>query len=186
MILPLFVAVNFIFRDFFDIILSRIAENMQRKKFKKIKLNLFQKVKFDPESAETFALVLIGALVFGAAFFAGGWIMAIPNRETAGITGSERVLAAKDQEYENMADPEENTFPEESRISGAMSEAADLIENLAIKKARAEAAAKKLAAEKALRRSAPVLSGPTKKASQWTSGLHWKQRPSGERRSDSH
>jgi len=37
---------------------------MQFKKFRKIKLSLFQKVDFKPKSAETAALVLLGAGVF--------------------------------------------------------------------------------------------------------------------------
>jgi len=77
--------------------------------------------------------------------------------------GFGNALAAENQENENILHSEEFFFPEERQVSEVMSEAAGSVKILAIKKAKAEAAARKLAAEKALRRSAPILSGSTKK-----------------------
>lgn len=134
---------------------------MQRKKIKKIRLNLFQKVKFDPESIETTLLVLLCAGIFSVSFFASGKLLYDYKQKENRIV--KNVLAAESQKDENTVGAEENILSEEEKVSEAMSDAANSVKNLVIKTARARKLARERSAEKALRRSGPILSGPTKK-----------------------
>lgn len=144
---------------------------MKSKKSEEIKLNLFQKVEFEPESTETMLLVLVCAAVFGISFFASGKILydyGYKEKQSASNGKPERkiienVLAAEDQKNEDMAGANENILLEEEKISEVMSGVAEAAKYSATKTATARKIAQQRAAEKALRRSAPVLSGSTKK-----------------------
>ena len=91
---------------------------MQLKKLGKIRLDLFQKVEFDPESAETMLLVLLCAAAFGISFFSSGKILfdyrlgakqSAPGSKSDGII-AEKVLAAESQKSEDAEVSKNNYF----------------------------------------------------------------------------
>ncbi|MDI6778259.1 MAG: hypothetical protein QMD77_03635 [Patescibacteria group bacterium] len=94
---------------------------IQFKKFKKIRLNPFQKVDFKLKSVEMAVLVLVCVGVFGAAFFAGGRVMGGHDKKITQMFRGEKVLAAEDQKDGNTADSEENISLEGKKASEAMS-----------------------------------------------------------------
>ncbi|KKT33801.1 MAG: hypothetical protein UW19_C0005G0047 [Candidatus Moranbacteria bacterium GW2011_GWF2_44_10] len=119
---------------------------MQLKKLGKIRLDLFQKVEFDPESAETMLLVLLCAAAFGISFFSSGKILfdyrlgakqSAPGSKSDGII-AEKVLAAESQKSEDAEVSKNNYFAEEMKVSNTMSGAADSVKSLAIRTARAK------------------------------------------------
>lgn len=135
---------------------------MRFKEFREIKLNLFQKVDFEPKSAEMGALVLVCVGVFGAAFFAGGRVMGGYDEKVTQIFRGGSVLAAEDQKDENVTGAGENISLEGKKASEAMSGAAGSVKSLAIKVASARRAARQRAVSIARIQSGPVPTGPTR------------------------
>lgn len=144
---------------------------MKSKKSKKFKLNLFQKVKFDPESNETVLLVLLCIGIFGISFFASGKLLYdYRQKEKQSALNSqperqiiESVLAAENQKNENIMGARENILPEGKKVSGAMSGAADLVKGQASRVVKARRITRQRAAAIARINSAPVLAGRTNK-----------------------
>ncbi|MDD5489984.1 MAG: hypothetical protein PHP25_04880 [Candidatus Moranbacteria bacterium] len=132
---------------------------MKRKKTKKIKLNPFQKVKFDPESAETMLLVLLCAGFFGVFSFASGKILFDYKQKEGRI--AKNVLAAESQKDEDLAGDGENILPEGVKVSETMSVAARTVESQASRVTTARKKARQRAAEIARILSGPVPTGPT-------------------------
>ena len=144
---------------------------MQLKKLGKIRLDLFQKVEFDPESAETMLLVLLCAAAFGISFFSSGKILfdyrlgakqSAPGSKSDGII-AEKVLAAESQKSEDAEVSKNNYFAEEMKVSNTMSGAADSVKSLAIRTARAKKISRARAAEAARLRATPVPQASTKR-----------------------
>jgi len=155
---------------------------MQLKKLGKIRLDLFQKVEFDPESAETMLLVLLCAAAFGISFFSSGKILfdyrlgakqSAPGSKSDGII-AEKVLAAESQKSEDAEVSKNNYFAEEMKVSNTMSGAADSVKSLAIRTARAKKISRARAAEAAAssRAGAPSLY----QESGWKKGLRKEKR----------
>jgi len=144
---------------------------MQFKKTRKVKINLFQKVKFDPESAETIWLVLVCAGIFGISSFASGKLLDDYNRKVmqSALNGRperqiiESVLADESPEKENGESAEENMLPEGKNISETLSDAVGSVKELAIKTARAKKIAGAKAAREALLRNTPPPRTSTKR-----------------------
>lgn len=134
-------------------------------KGKKNDPDLLQKVEWDPESKDAFRLVLLCALIFGAAFFTGGWIMVASGQKEVGAMGGEKVLAAEDQRNEDNASVGENNLPKGKKVSEAMAGAVGSVKDQAGRIVRARKIARQKAIITAQIRSGPVLSGPTEKLS---------------------
>lgn len=130
-------------------------KSKKSKKYKKIKLNLFQKVRYKPKSAESMVLILLCAVVFGAAFFSGERIMGGYNEKIVQAFHIGNIAAAESQKEEDTAGIQENVSPEGEEISVTM----PVVPDSAKDSVGREFVAKKLTRQRTAN-IARILSGP--------------------------
>jgi hypothetical protein len=153
-------------------------KSKKSKKFKKLKLNIFQEVDFKMESFEMKMLILICAVIFGISSFGSGKLLYdYSQKKERNILSSKpevqiinSVIAAENQTDEDNPSAEDYLIPEENKEPETMFIEVDPEKDLTVKEERAKIAGERIkiiarqrAAEIAQINSAPVLAGQTKK-----------------------
>jgi hypothetical protein len=149
---------------------TRIDGNMKSrkpkksKKSRKIKMNLFQEVRFKPKSAEMAVLVLACVLVFGASFLVSGKILYDHGQKKLKISSSQpetTIMKSAVAAEKNISGTEGDVSSKEFQDPEAAAAELALAKAQANKTVRAKMAARQRAAQTTRILSGPVPTGKT-------------------------